>query len=96
MPPFTVVVPVFADQFENGRRIARSGAGLTVEAESANSDGTRTVIGEDDAPRIATAITTALATTSFRTEARRIANDMAAEPNVDDLLDALLTGAIPE
>ncbi len=89
----TVVVPVFADQFENGRRVAGSGAGLTVEVESDGPDGARTVIGGDDAPRIAGAITTALKRPALRTEARRIADEMAAEPGVDELLDELLRGA---
>ena len=39
-----VVVPVFADQFENGRRVARSGAGMTVETESVRDDGSREVV----------------------------------------------------
>ena len=90
----TVVVPVFADQFENGRRIAASGAGLTIETEPTRPDAPRTVITLDDGPRIATTITAALGSPSLGTEARRIASEMAAAPSIDDLL-ADLTGSTP-
>ena len=58
-----VVVPVFADQFENGRRIAEVGAGL--------------VVPHDDASRIAQAIETMLVGASYRAQARRIAAEIA-------------------
>jgi UDP:flavonoid glycosyltransferase YjiC (YdhE family) len=80
-------VPLFADQFENGRLIAQAGAGPLVEP-------TRTGLGEEDAPRIAEAITTVLARPTYRQEAGRLAAEMAATPSVDDVLTALLTGAI--
>lgn len=89
-----VVVPLFADQFENGRRIADRGAGLIVGAEHESAGPLRRVIGQEDAPRIATGITNVLATTSYRRCARRIAVEMAATQNVADVLGALLTGAI--
>jgi UDP:flavonoid glycosyltransferase YjiC (YdhE family) len=71
-----VVVPMFADQFENARRIAAAGAGVVVDSEP---------------DPIARAITTVLDTPSFRTGARRIAADMAAAPAVDDLYAQLFT-----
>ena len=37
-----VVVPVFADQFENGRRVARAGAGLVVERPEVGRSSGRT------------------------------------------------------
>jgi UDP:flavonoid glycosyltransferase YjiC (YdhE family) len=70
-----VVVPMFSDQFENGRRIAAAGAGLVVESESAAiSDG----------------ISTVLETPTFRDGAQRIEAEMAANPDVDELVGALL------
>ncbi len=50
-----VVVPVFADQFENGRRVAAAGAGVVVEVDG----GSRArVVDERDAPRIQDAVQT--------------------------------------
>ncbi len=47
-----VVVPVFADQFENGRRVAAAGAGVVVEVDG----GSRArVVDERDTPRIRSA-----------------------------------------
>jgi UDP:flavonoid glycosyltransferase YjiC (YdhE family) len=85
-----VVVPVFADQFENGRRVARSGAGLAVEVEPATGDGSRRVISADDAPRIALTVAGALTDPSLRDHARRIGREMAGAPAVDQVLDELL------
>jgi MGT family glycosyltransferase len=86
-----VVVPVFADQFENGRRVAASGAGLIVESESVPDDGSRAVITAADAPRIARAITDGLRDPAYRTQARRIADEMAATPTAAEVVEALLT-----
>jgi UDP:flavonoid glycosyltransferase YjiC (YdhE family) len=85
-----VVVPVFADQFENGRRVAAAGAGLIVDAAPEGCGAPRRVITETDAPRIAAAIEAALGTTSYAQQARRVARDMAATPTVDAVLDTLL------
>ena len=51
-----VVVPVFADQFENGRRVAERGAGLTVEVAPEAGAAGRRVVNDTDAPRVAAAI----------------------------------------
>jgi MGT family glycosyltransferase len=75
-----VVVPVFADQFENARRIAGVGAALIVE-------------GRGDAHRTAEAIATVLRDPSFRGGANGIAAEMAGTGTVDDVLDDLLHGA---
>ncbi|MGD0381770.1 MAG: glycosyltransferase [Acidimicrobiales bacterium] len=87
-----VVVPVFADQFENGRRIAAAGAGLVVEAEpgSAHSDGSRRVVDARDVPRITRAIDDVLSEPSYRRRARAMASEIAAAPTVDVVLDTLL------
>jgi Glycosyltransferase family 28 C-terminal domain len=87
-----VVVPIFADQFENGRRVADHGAGLAIEPERGRGDGSRRVLGPEDAPRIAGAIRAVLGARSYRRSARRIASEMAAAPAVDDVLEALLVG----
>jgi UDP:flavonoid glycosyltransferase YjiC (YdhE family) len=89
-----VVTPLFADQFVNGRRVADCGAGLVVEPESGNDDGTRRVLGDGDVRRIADAIQAVLGTASYRRNARRIAREMAAAPSVDEVLDALLVGGV--
>ena len=83
-----VVVPVFADQFENGRRVAATGAGLIVEPEH-TGDGARTVIAAADAPRITAAINEVLGNASYRQAAAAIATQMAATPTVDEVLASL-------
>jgi len=88
-----VVIPLFADQFDNGRRIADAGAALTVEAEP-TGEASRRLVGDDGAPRIANAIERVLAAPSFRRQARRVATEMAATPTVDDVLATLLPGAL--
>ena len=89
-----VVTPLFADQFVNGRRVADCGAGLVVEPKGGDDDGTRRVLGEGDAPRIADAIDAVLGRASYGRNARRIAREMAAAPSVDEVLDALLAGRV--
>ncbi len=89
-----VVAPLFADQFDNGRRIAEAGAGLVVEPPPHGTGGVRRVIAEEDAPRLAQGIETVLSTISYRAQAQRIAREMAAAPTVDEVLDALMTGAV--
>jgi UDP:flavonoid glycosyltransferase YjiC (YdhE family) len=89
-----VVTPLFADQFVNGRRVADCGAGLVVEPEGGDDDGTRRVLGDRDVPRIADAIDAVLGTASYRHNARRIARETAAAPSVDEVLDALLAGRV--
>jgi len=89
-----VVVPVFADQFENARRVAERGAGLIVDADQAGAAPLRRVIGEEDAPRIVAGITTVLATPSYRREARRIAAEMVGTQTVEEVLRALIGGGM--
>lgn len=87
-----VVIPLFADQFDNGRRVAEANAGLTVETEPTPGGSPRRVM--EVVPRITDAIQAVLATTAFRRHAHRIAAEIAATPSVDDVLDMLLTGAV--
>jgi UDP:flavonoid glycosyltransferase YjiC (YdhE family) len=51
-------------------------------------------LAEEDAPRIAEAITTALARPTYRHQASRLAAEMAATPSVDEVLPALLADII--
>jgi UDP:flavonoid glycosyltransferase YjiC (YdhE family) len=85
-----VAVPLFADQFENGRRLARSGAGVVVEAPAAEIDGSRSPIGRDDAPRIAEAISVVLASGAYRRQAGRVAAEVGAAPTADEVIGQLL------
>ena len=89
-----VVVPLFADQFENGRRVADCGAGLVIEREHKGTDNPRRVLGARDVPRIVEAIDAVLGAASFGRNAGRIALEMAAAPTVDDVLEALLAGRV--
>jgi UDP:flavonoid glycosyltransferase YjiC (YdhE family) len=85
-----VLVPVFADQFENGRRIADRGAGLMVEPGEARIGERRVVVADEDAPRIAEAIERVLATPDYREAAESIAREMASGPTPADVLEGLL------
>jgi len=71
-----VLVPIFADQFENAQRVAAAGAGITVDGPHAIADGIRTVLASD----------------SCGTRARAIADEVAGTPSPDDLLDQVLNG----
>jgi UDP:flavonoid glycosyltransferase YjiC (YdhE family) len=84
-----VVVPVFADQFENAHRVTRSGAGIAVEQQRHDGRGARTPIDADAVPRITGAIQQVLADPSFRTRAQTIASEMAETPTVADALERI-------
>ena len=85
-----VVVPLFADQFENGRRIADAGAGLVVETRRRGANGTDGPHGGEDVERIRDAVNAVLTRDSYQQHARRLGDEMAATPTVDDVLDQLL------
>lgn len=84
-----VVVPVFADQFANGQRIADSGAGVAVDTRRA-PDGALQPVDLNDAPRITEAIRTVQANAAYRDQARRVAEELAAAPTARSVLDDLL------
>ena len=71
-----VVVPLFADQPQNARRVAEVGAGLAVEPN------------RDDVPAtvrpLREAIETVLADPSHRQSAQALADELRAQPPVDD------------
>jgi UDP:flavonoid glycosyltransferase YjiC (YdhE family) len=71
-----VMVPLFADQFENARRIAATRAGRAVETT---------------APQITESIEDVLGDVTYRDRARAIAAEMAATPTVEEVLIRLAT-----
>jgi UDP-N-acetylglucosamine transferase subunit ALG13 len=85
-----VVVPLFADQFENARRIAATGAGVMVEEATEAPLRARRPIDVRAAPRVARAIDTVLGDASYRRQARSIASEMAAAPTTEEVLDLLI------
>jgi hypothetical protein len=87
-----VTVPVFADQFENSRRISAYGASRTVEAEIASVAGPRRPISLEDAPRIKAAIESVLGDPTYRRQARLLALEMDAALPAGEVLARLLAG----
>jgi MGT family glycosyltransferase len=85
-----VVVPVFADQFENARRIAAAGAGVVVKDDTEAPLDARRPIGAGAAPRVARAIDAVLGDASYRRRARSIAAEMAAAPTTEEVLGLLI------
>jgi UDP:flavonoid glycosyltransferase YjiC (YdhE family) len=71
-----VVVPLFADQEHNARRIAAVGAGIAAPGA--------------DAATLRSAIERVLGEATFRTHARRLAAEIAALPTVEHAIAALL------
>jgi UDP:flavonoid glycosyltransferase YjiC (YdhE family) len=84
-----VMVPLFADQFANARRVADTGAGLTVIAGPKPTRPGRNPIDAGDAPQLTRAIATVLATPTYRHQARRLAAALATAPTPDQALDRL-------
>jgi len=76
-----VVMPLFADQPMNARRVAEVGAGLAVEPDRANVQAAIEPLGE--------AIQTVLAEPSYGERARQIADEVRAEPPADDAVPLL-------
>ena len=85
-----VTVPLFADQFENSRRIAAIGAGRVAQTQI-SADGVRS-IDAAAAPRITAGIEDVLGDATYRDRARGIAAEMAATPTVEEVLTRLLSG----
>ncbi|HEV7207830.1 MAG TPA: glycosyltransferase [Mycobacteriales bacterium] len=85
-----IVLPAFADQNVNGRRIAAAGAGITIEAGPEGGERRGRLVDDSDIPRIIAAITAALTRPSYRSTAAKIAQEMKAAALIDDVLGALL------
>jgi hypothetical protein len=73
-----VIVPLFADQPENARRVEETGAGVAVVPDRTNPDAAETGLRE--------AIGTVLAEPSYRAQAEALAAESRAQPRVDDLV----------
>jgi UDP:flavonoid glycosyltransferase YjiC (YdhE family) len=87
-----VMIPSFADQFENTRRVAQQGAGLAVEPFPPTQSGRPSgAFAAPDPLRIRQAVQEVPSTPSFRRQAGRIADEMAATPTADDILTYLLS-----
>ena len=71
-----VIVPAGADQPHNGRLVAAAGAGLTLI--------------NPDADALRAAIQKALERPELRLRARRFAEEIAAMPTIDDVVDAMV------
>jgi MGT family glycosyltransferase len=84
-----VVVPVFADQFANGARVAQAGAGFLVDT-GRDAQGLRRPLDRGDAGPIRRAIDTVLAEPSYREAARAVAAEMDAAPTAKTTLEELL------
>ena len=84
-----VIVPLFADQFANGPKVAAAGAGIVLDTGQ-DSNGRRRPLSQHDAPRITEAIDTVRAGASYRQQARRIAAEMASAPTADTLVHELM------
>ena len=82
-----VVVPLFADQPENARRVAAIGAGVAVEpGDAAPREPVRSTI---DTSALRAAIEAVLADPTFRRCAERVADEMRALPPTDAALATL-------
>ena len=83
-----VVVPLFADQPDNARRVAAIGAGVAVEpGDEAPREPVRSTI---DTSALRAAIEAVLADPAYRRSAERVADEMRALPPTDAAL-AILT-----
>jgi UDP:flavonoid glycosyltransferase YjiC (YdhE family) len=76
-----VVVPLFADQPMNARRVAEVGAGLAVEPNLADVRATIEPLRD--------ALETVLAEPSYGESARAIAHEVRSEPSVDEAIPLL-------
>jgi UDP:flavonoid glycosyltransferase YjiC (YdhE family) len=85
-----VMVPLFADQFENARRIAKTRAGKVVETQI-TADGART-INTAATPEITRSIEDVLGDVTYRDRARTIAAEMAATATIEEVLRRLPRG----
>jgi MGT family glycosyltransferase len=85
-----VVVPLFADQFANGAKVAQAGAGVVLD-RGRDGEGRPRALSRGDAPRIAEAIQAVQAHSSYRQQAQVVAAEMAAAPSAEALLDDLIT-----
>jgi UDP:flavonoid glycosyltransferase YjiC (YdhE family) len=89
-----VIVPLFADQFPNARRVAEAGAGIAVEPASPEGS-ERASMRPEDAARMGDAIVTVLHEPSYSAAAARISLEMHSLPSVEELVAGLKIGGNP-
>jgi len=89
-----VTVPVFADQFVNGQRVAESGAGRDVVRDDSGGRDRRRPVGPDVSARLTRAIEDVLADGRHRRAAEILGAEMAAAPPVADVLDELVERSV--
>ena len=82
-----IVVPLFADQSENGRRIEKFGAGMMVESARAADD--NRLLTPHDALRISESIAAVMGSPFYARRAHALATEMAAAPTAAAVLDDL-------
>ena len=82
-----VVVPLFADQPVNARRVAAVGAGLAVEPDPGSA--ADAIRGRVDPGALRAAIEAVLGEAAYRRAARRVAEEIAALPGADAALTAI-------
>jgi len=70
------LVPIFADQFENSKRVSAAGAAITVDGPDVIAEGIGAVLDS----------------VTYRDRARAIAAEVAAAPSPDEVLDEVLSG----
>jgi UDP:flavonoid glycosyltransferase YjiC (YdhE family) len=83
--------PMFADQYENGRRLERVGAGVTLEG-GRSADPPRSGAVALDPRRIASAVATVMGEGAYRDAARRVAAEMREAPAPGEVLSLLQAG----
>ena len=82
-----VVVPLFADQPENARRVAAVGAGVAVDPDPEHAD--EPIRGSVDPVALRAAIEEVVRDPAYRRTARQIADELRALPPTDTALAAL-------
>jgi UDP:flavonoid glycosyltransferase YjiC (YdhE family) len=91
-----VVVPLFADQFTNGKLAAEAGAAVLVPPLDTGrgnaAPGGRPLIRRSDAPRIRAAISEVLGDPSYGKAAARVGREIQSAPTAGDLVENLISG----
>jgi UDP:flavonoid glycosyltransferase YjiC (YdhE family) len=86
-----VICPLFADQSANARTVQDAGAGIVVTAGGHATGGVRS-LGPEDVARLHVAIKSALGEPRHARAARRLADEIALTPTLEEVLDHLLQG----
>jgi UDP:flavonoid glycosyltransferase YjiC (YdhE family) len=83
-----VICPLFADQARNGKAVQEAGAGVVLGGHEEASAGLRS-LGPDDVAPLRERIELLLGEPSYRRAAEGIADEIAALPTLDDVLQQL-------